>query len=368
VIAAGRLFHLDRFDASIRLTARDAATGKELWKNDYPTDYEDLYGYEPGPRCSPVVDGERVLSYGPEGRLVAWSVTDGQKLWEVDTRSRYRFQQNFFGVGSSPVVDGPRLLVAVGGSPPGARPADFRQVQPAGSAIVAFDKVSGKELYRTGQELASYSSPIVATVGTERLGLYFARGGLFAFHPETGQERFRFPWRSKTLESVNASNPVVLPNRRILITECYENGAALLELEAGVPKLIWSDRTKERGEKSLQSHWCTPVADGTVVYGCHGRHPNEAELRCVDATTGDVLWRERRTSRCTLIRLQEHLLSMGEAGELRLFRCNSAKYDEVGRWRLDELEYPCWAPPAAADGRFYLRGRGKLVAYSLAGS
>src|SRR5207253_5951479 len=48
VVADGRLFHFDRFNDKCRLTARDAATGKFLWKYEYDTAYVDQYGYDPG--------------------------------------------------------------------------------------------------------------------------------------------------------------------------------------------------------------------------------------------------------------------------------------------------------------------------------
>ncbi len=83
VTADGKLFHADRFDNDIRLTARDAATGKFLWKYEYPTEYEDRYGYEPGPRACPVVDGDRVYLYGPDGVLVLCRGGDRQGGVEV---------------------------------------------------------------------------------------------------------------------------------------------------------------------------------------------------------------------------------------------------------------------------------------------
>src|SRR5581483_3273987 len=36
VVAAGRLFHFDRFENTCRLTCRDAATGQSVWKYEYP--------------------------------------------------------------------------------------------------------------------------------------------------------------------------------------------------------------------------------------------------------------------------------------------------------------------------------------------
>ncbi len=201
VVAKGRLFHFDRFGDNARLTCRNAETGKLLWKFEYPTDYEDLYGYSPGPRACPVVDGDRVFILGAEGMLFSLDAYTGKENWKIDTRTEYKVVQNFFGVGSVPVVEGDLLIVAVGGSNlKGDRPSDLRHLQSNGSAIVAFDKKTGKEKYRIGDEHSSYSSPVVATIGQRRQGFYFARGGLLSFEPLTGKIDFHYPWRKNQRE------------------------------------------------------------------------------------------------------------------------------------------------------------------------
>src|SRR4051812_30913292 len=139
VVSRGRLFHFDRFGNNNRLTCRNAETGQLLWKFEYPTDYEDRYGYSPGPRACPVVDDDRVYIFGPEGMLHCLTAADGKPVWKHDTEQEYHVHQNFFGVGSVPVVAGDLLIVAVGGSPKGPRPVDFRDVKGNGTGIVAFD-------------------------------------------------------------------------------------------------------------------------------------------------------------------------------------------------------------------------------------
>ena len=362
VIARGRLFHFDRFRDDNRLTCRHAETGKLLWKFEYPTDYEDLYGYSPGPRACPVVDGDRVYVLGPEGMLHCLTAAEGKPVWKIDTRKEYHFHQNFFGVGSVPVVEGDLLIVAVGGSPKGPRPIDLREAKGNGTGIVAFDKRTGKEVYRTSDELASYASPIVTDVGGRRLGLYLARGGLVGFAPKTGKPDFRFPWRARLLESVNASNPVVVGDQ-VLITECYGPGAALLKIGPGKAELVWSDKDKDR-DRSLACHWNTPIHVGGYVYGSSGRHENEAELRCVEFATGKVVWSERNLSRSSLTLIDGHFLCMTERGELLLVKVNPKAYEPVARWVTD-LDYPTWAAPVVAHGVLYVRGKDRLICAEL---
>ncbi len=364
VVAGGKLFHFDRFGDNARLTCRDAATGKQLWKFEYPMDYEDRYGYEPGPRACPVVDGDRVYLHGVEGMVYCLKTDDGKELWKVDTKAKYNFQQNFFGVGSVPVVDGDLLIVPVGGSAKGPRPADFRDVKPNGTGFVAFDKLTGKVKYEAGDELASYSSPVIATIDGKRTALYFARGGLVGFDPQTGKSMFRFPWRAKVEESVNVANPVVVGDR-LLLTECYGPGAAFIDLKGGKPKAIWTDAEKDRFDRSLACHWSTPIHVNGFVYGSSGREGADAEMRCVELATGDVKWAKRKTLRSTYLLVDGHLIALAEHGLLSLIKVNSEKYDEVSRYEVPELSYPCWAPPVLSNGILYVRGKGKLVALEL---
>jgi outer membrane protein assembly factor BamB len=364
VISKGRLFHADRFGDNIRLTARDAATGRFFWKYEYPTQYEDRYGYDPGPRACPVVDEDRVYVHGPDGVLCCVNATTGKEIWKVDTHAKFFFHQNFFGAGSVPVVDGDLLILPVGGSDQGPRPIDFRDVKSNGTALVAFDKKTGAVKYTAGYELASYSSPIITTINGQKMGLYFARGGLLGFDPQTGTTAFHYKWRAKIEESVNASNPVVVGNT-VLLTECYGPGAAYLDLSSGKPKEIWTDAEKDRFDKSLMCHWNTPIHVDGFVYGSSGRHTEDADIRCIELKTGEVRWRQRRTKRCSLTLIDGHFISLSEYGELALIKVNPNKYEEISKYEVPGLEYPCWAAPVISNGLLYVRGDGKLLALEL---
>ncbi len=364
VVAKGRLFHFDAFGPLATLTCRHAETGKLLWKFEYPIQYEDLYGYDAGPRACPVVDGDRVYIHGVEGMLHCLRVTDGKLLWKVDTQAKYHFHQNFFGVGSVPVVHGDLLIVPIGGSPKGPRPIDLRQAKGNGTGIVAFNKFDGTEKYRLSDELASYSSPIVTTIQDRKWGLYFARGGLVGFDPEKGKVDFHFPWRAKIEQSVNAANPVVVGDQ-VLLSECYGPGATLLRIKGNQCETLWSDADSERQDKRLQCHWNTPIHVNGYVYGCSGRHTEQAEIRCLEWATGKVMWRKKGFSRSSLLYVDGHFVALTEDGILLLFKPNPEKYEEVSRWVIDDLAYPCWAAPVLSHGLLYLRGKGRLLCVEL---
>ena len=146
----GRFYHFDRHEDQARLTCLDSRNGTIRWMFEYRTDYEDLLGYNHGPRSSPVVDDGRVYLFGPEGMLHCVRADDGKLIWKVDTARKFGVVQNFFGVGSTPVVEGDLLLVMVGGSTAESQTAgryDQDRVIGNGTGVVAFDKRTGEVKY-----------------------------------------------------------------------------------------------------------------------------------------------------------------------------------------------------------------------------
>jgi outer membrane protein assembly factor BamB len=294
---------------------------------------------------------------------------DGKLVWKVDTQADYGFVQNFFGVASVPAVEGDLLIVPVGGSPKGEpEPEDFRQLKGNGTGLVAFDKRTGREKYRATDELASFSCPVVTTIGGRRWGLYWGRNTLVGFEPATGKVEFRFPWRCKLLESAIAANPVVVGDR-VLLTECYGQGSVLLAVKPGKAEVVWADDPGDR-RKRLECHWNTPIHVDGYVYGSSGRHSPEAELRCVELATGKVVWREPGLSRSQLMLVDGHFVVLTEYGQLLLVKVNPNRYEEVARLDLGHtgrrlLQYPCWAAPVLSHGLLYLRGQRRLVCLEL---
>jgi outer membrane protein assembly factor BamB len=375
-IAAGRYFQFDRHDVrrdrgSARLTCLQAETGEELWRFEYLCAYRDMLGYNNGPRASPVIDGNRVYIYGVEGMLHCLDASNGKLIWKVDTATKFGVVQNFFGVGSTPLVHGELLICMVGGSPPGSRGLyeSSGAVEGNGSGVVAFDKLTGDVRYSVTDELASYASPQLTNIGNRDWCFVFCRGGLVALEPRTGKVDFHHPWRSELLESVNASTPVIVGNE-VFISETYQIGSCLLSIDRNGYKVVWEDSRRVR-DKSFRAHWNTPIYVDGYLYGCSGRNAPDAELRCIDWKTGKVQWSEFTGDRSSLLFVDGYLISLSEYGKLQLFRPSPQKHDVVsevnvrpGRFADDPGSLPAdpyWAAPILSHGLLYFRGDQRVV-------
>jgi outer membrane protein assembly factor BamB len=371
-VSHGKYYQFDRSGNQARLLCLDARTGQFLWKFEYPTQYEDMLGYNNGPRCSPVIDDERVYLFGAEGMLHCVSAADGRLLWKVDTSARFAVVQNFFGVGSTPVIDGDLLIVQVGGSPPDSQDAgrlDLDRVRGNGSGIVAFDKRTGQQRYAITDELASYAAPQLATINGRRWCFVFARGGLVGFEPQSGKVDFHYSWRSRLRDSVNASTPVVVGDE-VLITECYGPGSALLRVKPGAYDLVWADPPGR--DKAMLCHYGTPIYHEGYLYGSSGRHTGEAELRAIEWKTGKVMWRKRGLTRASLLYVAGRFVCLGEDGVLRLIRATPRAYEPVYEAVVRQrgggpplIVPPAWAAPILSHGLLYVRGDDRVVCLRL---
>ena len=382
-VAGGRAFLFDRVENRLRLRAVEAETGRPLWEAGRDVAYSDSFGYDGGPRAQPVVSGDRLLTFGPDGKLECRAIVDGSLLWEVDTSATYRVIQNFFGVGAAALVVGPQavgaeertlVVVQVGGSREGASPAAPERldlVKGLDSGLVAFDLDTGAEVWRATNQLASYSVPALATIGGRPLILAWMRDDLVAVEPATGKLLDRFRWRSDELFSVVAASPVVSGDQ-ILLSECYGPGSVLLEVEKESFRELRRDRPGARPRQALKTHWNTPVLQDGYVYGSSGRNAGDAQLVCVNWNTGVVGWSEGGLGRASTTLVDGHLLVLGEYGDLVLARATAEKYEELSRVRpvdaasgRELLVAPCWAAPVIARGLLFVRGNGRVVCLDL---
>ena len=342
-VANGRLILFHRVGSNEVIEALEAPTGEPVWKYEYPTSYRDDFGFDPGPRASPVVAGGQVYTFGAQGVLTCVSFATGRRIWQVKANEDYGVSKGFFGAASTPLVDGNRLFLNLGGSD--------------GAGIVALDKDTGKLLWKATDDDASYSSPRMAEIQGKRRLVFFTREGIVVLEPEDGTVAYRRRWRSRSNASVNAAMPVI-QGPVVLLTASYGTGALALDFSGGgEPKELWS------GEEALSSHYSTPVVKDGVVYGFDGRQEYGQAFRAVDLKTGKVLWSEDGFGAGTVTLAGDVLVLMREKGELMLARANPRKLEPLGRAQI--LQGTVRAYPALASGLLYARDENQLVCVRL---
>ena len=346
IVSGERLILFHRVENKEIVECLDAKSGNELWKSDYATGYVDQMGHDPGPRATPAVAEGRVYTFGAEGMMNCWLLADGKKLWSVATKSEFGARLGFFGLACSPLVEGNAVIVNVGGR--------------TGTGIVAFDKATGKVLWKTSDDEASYASPVAATIGGMRVAFVLTREALVCLSPVDGKSIFRHPWRPAMHASVSGATPLVVGDQ-IFISACYDKGATLLRFKEGGPQQIWNS------EEAISSHYATAVHRDGFLYGFDGRADPGFEpgpsLRCVELATGKVRWSEPSLKPGTVTLAGDELLVLTGQGEL--LRAPATPHGFKASARAQILGLEVRAHPALADGMFYARSKEKLVCVDL---
>ena len=352
------LVYLHRVGNSERVECLHPETGDLYWQFEYPTTFSDRYGYNNGPRASPVIDGDRVYTYGALAQLYAFELKTGELLWQRHIAEEFNVPQDFFGISNTPLVEGDLLIINVGAT--------------GGPTVAAFDKLTGKMVWGAGDEWGpSYASPVPAVIHGERRVLVFAggesrppTGGLLSINPSDGKVDFTFPWRSRTYESVNASTPTVIGNQ-VLISAAYQTGAALLDIMPDFSReVVWTNF-------EFDLHFTTAIHKDGYLYGFDGRNEPDAALSCIRLSDGKQMWRVEpewkdtvdtggrvreitmSTFRGSLMDVDGHFLAIGEWGHLLWLDLTPEGYKELSRaWVVKARE--TWALPVLSRGLLYV--------------
>mgnify|MGYP002623585588 CR=1 FL=1 len=332
VVAGDRVIAFHRVEDNERVEALSASDGKQLWRADFVASYRGTINPDDGPRCTPTIAGDAVYVYGAAGDLHCIGLTDGKKRWSRAALEDYPAPASFFGAGSSPIVIGDAVLVNVGGRD--------------GAGIVAFSTKTGKTLWKSGDEQASYSSPTTIDIEGKPHGLFVTRYNALIVNPADGKIMARLPFGQRG-PTVNAATPLVIDGK-IFLTASYGIGAALVKPAGDRLEPVWES------DDAMSSQYNTPVHHDGNLYGIHGREDiGEASLRCIDALTGKTRWSEDGFGVAHIIRAGDKLLITKIDGELILARATVQRHTPLARAR--PFKGTVRAMPALADGHLFAR-------------
>jgi outer membrane protein assembly factor BamB len=340
-----------------RVLCLDAATGAELWKHEDELVYE--LSYPGGPRCTPTVDGERLYMLGAEGLLSCLQVKDGSVVWQKNLKAEYKVEAPIWGFTAHPLVDGDLLYTLVGGE---------------GSVAMAFDKNTGKEVWRalTATEPGYCPPTMIEHAGVKQLLIWHPQS-INSLNPKTGEVYW-----SIGLEP-NYGMSVTAPRKEedYLFASGIGNASALLKLTSDKPgaEVVWRGNPKN----SVYCSNSTPFLSGGMIYGADCQTGAFIGAKMQD---GERLWDtfvpttggERRASHGTAFIVQQahRYFLFSETGDLILADLSPKGYEELGRFRVleptnESFGRPVvWSHPAFANKCVFARNDKEVVCVDLA--
>jgi outer membrane protein assembly factor BamB len=337
VAANGRAFTIEQRGAQEVVAAYDVKTGRELWTHAWSGAFREMMGGD-GPRATPTWHDGIVFALGGSGELRAIDEGSGKQLWRTNILQDAGASNLQWGMSAAPLVVDDTLIVLPGGS--------------NGNSVVAYDRRTGKKSWSALDDRQSYSSPMLVTIAGRRQVLVFSATRLMGITPEKGEVLWEFPW--KTQYDVNASQPLVIGDR-IFISTGYGTGAAMIEIARNGTELtareLW--RTNR-----MKNQFTSSVYHDGFIYGL-----DEAILACLDAATGNLMWKGGRYGYGQVMLAGDRLIVLTESGELVLVQTDPKAHTELVKFAA--IEGKTWNHPAITDGILLVRNINEMAGFDL---
>ncbi|MEX2578603.1 MAG: PQQ-binding-like beta-propeller repeat protein [Verrucomicrobiales bacterium] len=355
----------DQEDSNVeRVLSFDRATGERNWAFSYAAPYADV-GYAYGPRSSVTIRDGKAFSLGMMGHLHCLDVSDGNPVWSKDLAAEYRVDMPIWGLASSPLVEGSRVIVQAAAKEDGA-------------CVVAFDTKTGEEVWRAFDDKASYVSPVVIEQAGERVLVVWTGERVAGMDPATGEVH----WEVATPFGkwpINVPGPAFNHDATLMFLSTFQEGSRLVELDQSEPaaKELWHRQgINERKTEAIHNMISPPYFHDGYIYGID----SYGQLRCLDPETGERVWEnteaipQGRWGTGFMVRNGDRTWIVSERGDLVVARLTPDGYEEIDRARLLEPTTPLkqrpegavlWSHPAFAGTRIFARNDRELVCVDL---
>jgi len=327
-VSHGRLFAMGNTNDTDTAVCCDAATGQVLWQYSYACPLEPRM-FEGGPAATPTVDGERVYTLSRQGHLFCLETATGKVLWAKHLQNDLAGKMPDWGYTGSPLVLGAAVICDVGATD---------------AATVAFDKLTGTILWKSGNDAAGYGSWVSFPFNGRQCLAGFNAFGLVV-RAATGKELARYRW--ETAYNGNIATPIVAGDK-IFISSGYNKGCAVVQFTGTALTELWKSNT-------MRNHFNSSVLWQEQLYGF-----DESTLTCLNFATGTARWRQDGLGKGALMLAGDKLIVQSETGNLVIAAAAPAGFKELARAKV--LTGRCWVVPVLANGRLYVRNNsGELV-------
>lgn len=338
-VANGRVYTMGDGSGASTVHCFDEMTGDKVWSSQRLGRTGGNYA---GTKSTPTVDGGQVYALGQFGDLVCLNATDGSDVWRKNLVSDFSGKFSQWNYAESPLIDGEKLVVSPGGR---------------AGLMLALNKSSGSPIWRTGEwrEEVQYVSSIVSNLGGRKNYIQLTQKTLAGVDAETG----RILWRAPRSGATAVIPTPVVYNDIVFVTSGYNVGCNAFRVGGSGARQIYANR-------DLVNHHGGVVLVDKYVYG----HSDRGGWKCMDVTTGDVLWADNGVRKGSVVFADGHLYCRSEEspGLVALVEATPEGYREKGRFRQpDRSRDKSWAHPVVVNGKLFLRDQDVLLCFDVRG-
>jgi len=327
------------------LVCYDALTGKQLWTHDDDVRFTEILGGV-GPRATPTFHDGLIYSMGATGILNCLKAVTGELVWSKDLLKTGELKNLQWAMSGSPLVWENLVIVNQG----------IQKGDSANQSAIAFDRLTGEEVWLGGTRKSSYSSPQLSMIGGQPQLLLFHSKGLEGFAPDEGKSLWFYPWTNHA--GVNAAQPIVVGASSIFLGAGYGRGSARITITHAKEVGTESEVVPDWNSKSLKLKFNSAVVRDGFVYGL-----DEGVLTCLDLKTGKRVWKRGRYGYGQMILVEDQLLILAEDGRVELVKADPESYVQVASFQA--IAGQTWNHPALAQGRLFVRNSEEAACYDI---
>lgn len=357
LVVQGRLYVMGWAQGRDSVRCLEAATGKELWKTDYPCpphgrNHMGDEKFYSGPTATPEFDltTGRLYTLSADGDLQCWDGGTGKRHWGLNLYDAYQVprrpfvgaEQRDYGYITAPLIHGDRVLVQVGAKE---------------GCVMAFDKLSGKRAWVSEcTDFAGHTGGLAPmTVQGVPCVAMMTLTNLVVFRLDPGKEGrtvATYPWTTDF--GNNVAGPAVFEDSVLITSEYNHKSICRLKITLDGATKVW--------ESPYSSKACTPLIAKGRVYWAWKR------LHCLDLATGAPKWEggDYGDAGSCIATGDGRILVWGGSGRFSLVESASDTFQElirVGR----VLPAVSWPHVVFAGGRLYCKDRdGNLKMFAVA--
>ncbi|MEM9594032.1 MAG: PQQ-binding-like beta-propeller repeat protein [Acidobacteriota bacterium] len=352
LVADGRLVTMFSDGESDHLVALDPSTGAEQWRYRISDTYRGRDGSDDGPLSTPTIADGAVYGLGARGELFAVSLADGRERWRRDLVADFGAVKPSFGFSTAPTAIGDVVVVETGAGD--------------GRSILALDRDSGELRWATGEDSVLYQSPMPFELGGETSLVAVTDRSLLGLDPGTGEVLWTHRHTEGDGRRFGSTQPVPVRlgqgdgGKGILLIDGRESALFRVAENAGgsnaemyTVEEIWRSRAIRS-----QGNFANAVPYEGHLYGYAGSF-----LTCVDAATGETVWKSRPPGHGNLVLVDGHLVILARSGEIVIAEATPEGYSEVSR--VQALHRGYFTRPSFADGKIYVRNLTEISAIGI---
>lgn len=332
VVADGRVVTMHVDGENDVVACRDAKTGRSLWKVPVGPTFKGANGSFDGPLSTPTIHERTVYALSPRGRLVSVDLKSGDLNWSRDLAKEESARQPLYGFTTSPVIAGGHVVIQLGAKD---------------KHLLGLGLASGKTVWHVGNDQVSSQTPTVYRVGDREIVLASAGKFLTGVDPVNGKQLFEVEHGGGDGSAVT---PVNVGNGRMLLT-VDDSFSTAFDIKVDGRKVSAKNAWKNR---SIKNTYNIPVSWKDSVYGFSTRF-----LTCIDPSTGNPRWKNRKPGDGFLIAVDDHLLITTKKGSVHVARASASAYEEVVALKV--FEKLNWSVPAFADNAIFSRSFNEIA-------